>query len=179
MMTLVIISLIIFLAYLLMTYTWFDIPYSISDTYYKLESRKKGAGWLFTAMCWGVGGLLLPALLQLTPENYQFTAFLACAGLVFVGAAPQFKLSLTGSVHYGSAVICVLFSQIWVGLTCWWVLIPMWLAFIVYTVVAMSKNVTGSMWSDFVSTKPMFWVEIVALLATYIAIVIRLRLNCI
>ena len=169
-MTLVIISMIIFLAYLAGTYKYFGIPYSISDTYYKLEYRHKGTGWLFSAMCVSVGGLLLPALLDMTPESCQFTAFLACAGLIFVGAAPQFKLSLTGSVHYGSAAVCVIFSQIWVGLTCWWVLIPVWLTYIIYTVVGMSKRVTSELRSDFVSTKPMFWVEIAAILSTFATI---------
>lgn len=170
MMTLVIISLIIFLAYLVGIYKYFGIPCSISETYYKLENRQKDLGWAFTFMCYSVGGLILPALLDRTPESYQFTAFLACAGLIFVGAAPQFKLSLTGSVHYGSAAICVVFSQIWVGLMCWWVLIPVWLAYIIYTVVCMSKHITGSMRSDFVSTKPMFWIEVSAIVATYVTI---------
>lgn len=170
MMTLIIISLVIFLAYLAGMYKYFGIPYSISDTYYELEKRKKGLGWLFSAMCVSVGSLLLPALLDMTPESYQFTAFLTCASLIFVGAAPQFKMSLTGSVHYGAAAVCVIFSQVWVGLTYWWVLIPIWLAFIVYTVVTMSKHVTGNMWSDFVSTKPMFWAEVAAMVATYVTI---------
>lgn len=173
MATLVIISLVIFLAYLLMTYARFGIPYSISDTYYKLENRKKGAGWLFSAMCAAVGGLLLPALLEMTPGGYRFAAFLACAGLIFVGAAPQFKLSLTGPVHYGSAAVCVAFSQIWAGLMCWWVLIPVWLAYIICTVVRMSKHITGNMWSDFVETKPMFWAEIAAIGTTYLVIALK------
>lgn len=124
MTTLIIISLIIFLVYMTGMYLYFGIPHSISDTYYKLENRKKGAGWLFSAMCVSVGGLLLPALLDMTPDSYQFTAFLACAGLIFVGAVPQFKLPLTNTVHYGSAAVCCIFSQIWVGLTCWWLLLP-------------------------------------------------------
>lgn len=170
MTTLIIISLVIFLAYLTMTYVWFGIPYSISDTYYKLENRRKGAGWLFSAMCIAVGGFLMPALLDTTPDHYQFTAFLACAGLVFVGAAPQFKLSLTGPVHYGSAAVCVIFSQIWVGLMCWWILIPVWLAYIIYTIVSMSKHITKNMWGDFVSTNPMFWVEVAAIVATFVTV---------
>ena len=170
MMTLVIISMIIFLVYMAGTVLYFGVPASISDTYYKLEYRHKGAGWLFSAMCVGVGGLLLPALLEMTPASCQFTTFLACAGLIFVGAAPQFKLSLTGSVHYGSAALCVVFSQIWVGLMCWWVLIPVWLAYIIYTVVGMSKHITGSMWNDFVSTKPMLWIEVAAILSTFATI---------
>lgn len=171
MMTLVIISMIIFLAYLVEMYLYFGIPYSISDTYYKLENRKKGAGGLFSAMCVGVGGLLLPALLEVTPESYQFTAFLACAGLIFVGAAPQFKLSLTGSVHYGSAALCVVFSQIWVGLMCWWILLPVWLAFIGYILFNLFKHsdfFRGNIY--FVESKPMFWVEIAAILSTFATI---------
>ncbi|RHJ76129.1 hypothetical protein [Parabacteroides sp. AM08-6] len=169
-MALVIISFIVFLVYLAGTCKSFGIPYSISDTYYKLEKRKKGLGWLFSVMCVSVGGLLLPALLDITPSSYQFTAFLACAGLLFVGAAPQFKLPLTNTVHYSAAAVCVIFSQIWVGLTFWWLLIPIWLAFIVYTVVGMSKHVTGSLWRDFIAAKPMFWCEVAALGSTYLTV---------
>lgn len=172
-MVLVIISLIIFLAYLITTYAWLGIPYSISDTYYKLENRKKGAGWLFSAMCVSVGGLLLPALLDMTPDRYQFTVFLACAGLIFVGAAPQFKLPLTNTVHYGSAAVCCIFSQIWVGLTCWWVLLPVWLAYLTYTGIAIGKQKEGVFVYKFMHTKPMFWVEIASLMTTYLTILLR------
>ena len=174
MTTLIIISLVIFLAYLLITYAWFGIPYSISDTYYKLESRKKGTDWLFSAMCVSVGGLLLPALLDITPASYQFAAFLACAGLIFVGAAPQFKMSLTGSVHYGAAAVCVIFSQLWVGLTCWWVLIPIWLAFVVWVLYyAITHSDLFRAQIDIVGSKPMFWCEVAALTSTYLAIALK------
>lgn len=175
MTTLIIISLVIFLTYLIVTYVWFGIPYSISDTYYKLERRRKGLGWLFTAMCWSVGGLLLPALLEITPVSYQFTAFLACAGLLFVGAAPQFKLSLTGAVHYGSAAVCVIFSQIWIACTpAWWILLPVWIGFILYIlygVLRYSDFFRGNIY--FIESKPMFWAEVAALGATYVTIFIK------
>lgn len=172
-MVLVMISSVVFLAYLLGVYLYLGIPYSISDTYYKFERRKRGLGWLFTAMCWGVAFPILPYLLDVTPDSYRFTAFLACAGLLFVGAAPRFKLPLTGSVHYGSAAVCVIFSQAWVALTCWWVLIPVWLAYLVYTVVGMSRHVSGSLWDDFVETRPMFWVEVAAIVAVYATVFSR------
>lgn len=173
MTSLIIISLIIFLVYMTGMYLYFGIPYSISDTYYKLENRKKGAGWLFSAMCILVGGLLLPALLNMTPDSYQFTAFLACAGLIFVGAAPQFKLPLTNTVHYGSAAVCCIFSQIWVGLTCWWLLLPVWGAFLTYIIIHMARHKEGAIWDRFVSAKPMFWCEVAAVGATYLAIAFR------
>ena len=44
---------------------------------------------------------------------------------------------------------------------------PVWLAFIVYTVIGMSKRLSGNIWQDFVSTKPMFWCEIAALSTTF------------
>lgn len=172
-MTFVIISLTIFFAYLIATYVWFGVPYSISDTFYKLENRKKGTGWLFTAMCWGVALPLLPALLDMTPDRYQITSFLACAGLLFVGAAPQFKLPLTNTVHYGSAAVCVVFSQVWVGLTCWWILLPVWIGFIVYILYGILR------YSDFFrgyvyfkESKPMFWCEISSLATTYLTYIL-------
>lgn len=170
MASLIIISLVIFLAYLFMTYAWFGIPYSISETYYKLENRKKGAGILFSLMCVSVGGLLMPALLDMTPGSYQFTVFLACAGLIFVGAAPQFKLPLTNTVHYGSAAVCCVFSQLWIGLMAWWILLPVWGGFLAYLVIHMIRQEEGSIWDRFVSAKPMFWVEIAAIGGTYLAI---------
>ena len=159
MTTLIIISFVIFLAYLIATYAWFGIPYSISDTYYKLEARKPGAGWLFSAMCVSVGGLLMPALLDMTADHYQFSVFLACAGLIFVGAAPQFKLSLTNVVHYGSAAVCCVFSQVWVILSgCWWV------SLLSFTICLLLANR---------DRKWMFWIEIAAIGATYLTIALK------
>lgn len=178
-MCLVIVSLVVFLAYLVGVICVFGIPASISDTYYLLEKKRKGLGWLFTAMCWIVGGLLLPALLDMTPDSYQFSAFLACTGLMFVGAAPQFKLSLTGSVHYGSAAVCVIFSQLWTALTWWWVLLPVWLSYIVCTTIAIKRQKEGVFWFKFRRTKPMFWIEIASFVGTYLAVAFKLLLNCI
>ena len=169
-MVLVIIALCVFLAYLVGIICAFGIPASISDTYYLLEKKRKGLGWLFTAMCWSVSGLLLPALLDMTPDSYQFTAFLSCAGLLFVGAAPQFKLQLTGAVHYSSAGVCVVFSQLWTALTRWWVLLPVWLSYFAYTVIAVKRQKEGVLWYKFRKTKPMFWVEIASFMAMFLAI---------
>lgn len=172
-MCLVIIALVVFLAYLVGIICVFGVPASISDTYYLLEKKHKGLGWLFTAMCWLVGGLLLPALLDMTPDHYQFTAFLSCAGLIFVGAAPQFKLQLTGTVHYSSAGVCVVFSQLWTALTRWWVLLPVWLSYIACTAIAVKRQKEGVFWYRFRKTKPMFWIEIASFAATFLAIFLK------
>lgn len=158
-MILAVVSLVIFLAYLVGMYVHFGIPASLSDTYYKLENRRKGAGWFFTAMCWGVALPLLPYLLDVTPAGYQFTAFLACAGLMFVGAAPQFKLSLTGPVHYVSAAVCCSSAILWYILSGYW-FIP-FNAFLIYGWVALRYG------------KPMFWIEMAAFTSMYVCVFIR------
>lgn len=155
-MVLVIISFIIFAAYLAAMIKMFGLPASISDTYYLLERKRKGAGWLFTAMCWGVVGTLLPAWLDMTPETYQFTAFLAAAGLLFVGAAPQFKLSLTGPVHYAGAGLCCGGAVLWCLLSGYW-FIPL-NAFLIFGWVALRYG------------KPMFWIEMAAFTSIYLTI---------
>ena len=158
-MMLVVVSLVVFLVYLAGVYVYFGIPASISDTYYKLEKRKKGAGWLFTAMCWAVAGTLLPAWLDMTLDAYQFSAFLACAGLLFVGAAPQFKLSLTGPVHYGSAAVCCASAVLWCILSGYWFIALS--VFLVYVWIALRYG------------KPMFWIELAALTSTYICVFVK------
>lgn len=155
-MILAVVSLVIFLAYLVGMYIYFGIPASLSDTYYKLEKRRKGAGWFFTAMCWGISFPLLPYLLDVTPAGYQFTAFLACAGLMFVGAAPQFKLSLTGPVHYVSAALCCAAAVLWCILSRYW-FIPLG-AFLIFGWVALRYG------------KPMFWIEMAAFTSMYLTI---------
>lgn len=155
-MILAVVSLVIFLAYLVGMYIYFGIPASLSDTYYKLENRHKGAGWFFTAMCWGVSLPLIPYLLDVTPAGYQFTAFLACAGLMFVGAAPQFKLSLTGPVHYVSAALCCSAAVLWCVLSGYW-FVPL-ATFLAAGLLTLRYG------------KPMFWIEIAAFAATYLTI---------
>lgn len=138
------------------------IPYSISATFYALEHK-----WLFCATMIITAGLLMPAILQKTPESYQFTAFLACVGMIMVGAAPHFKEGLEKKIHTAGAVLCLLFSQVWVLLICPWPLL-VWLCYLAYTVVMMIKKWNGNFISSFILTKPMFWVEITALITTYI-----------
>lgn len=142
------------------------IPYSISETFYKLEHK-----WWFLATMWLTAGLLMPAILEVTSNSYQFTAFLACVGLIMVGVAPNFREGIDRKIHTIGAVLCLVFSQVWVSLTCPWMLL-LWAGYLVYTIVMMIKNRTGYFTSTFLSTKPMFWVEITALVATYVTLLI-------
>lgn len=142
------------------------IPYSISETYYRISHKF----WFGITMVL-TAGLLMPAILEVTPESYQFTAFLACAGMIATGIAPNFREGVDRKVHTVGAVLCLLFSQVWVGMTCPWMLL-LWIGYLVYTVWEMKKHWNGNFISAFLLTKPMFWVEITALVATYVTLFI-------
>lgn len=150
------ISFVIFAAYVITMIVLFGVPASISETYYLLEREGRGLGWLFTAFCWGVSFTLLPAWLDMTPEAYRFVPFLAAAGLLFVGAAPQFKVSLSGPVHFVGAGVCCVFAGLWVALSGAWWMLPA-----TYGVCLAQASV----WH-----KWMFWIEIAAFASTFLAI---------
>ena len=101
----ILLSFAIFCLYIAFVVYRYGVPDSISDTYYLLEATKKGFGWVFTVWCWAVIFTMLPAWLDMSTENTQFLAFLACAGLGFVGTAPQFKEGMSRKVHYTGAGI--------------------------------------------------------------------------
>lgn len=144
------------------------IPYSISATFYKLAHPY----WFMAAM-WLTAGLLMPAVLEVSKPNTEWMAFLACVGMFLVGAAPNFKDSFEGKVHIAGAVLCVAGSQLWVACNCPWALM-VWGAWLAYTVAYMFRHVSVSIVSDFIRTRPMFWVEVAALSATYLSVFLNI-----
>lgn len=103
---------------------------------------------------------------QNTPEIYQFLAFLMCAGLCFVGVAPNFKNGLDRPIHIAGASIAGLCSQIWTTLEEPFALF-MWLAWILYIGISIKKNWKGDLISCFVKCKPLFWAEVIAFAIVY------------
>lgn len=147
------------------------VPYSISATFYKLKHP-----YWFMATMWLTAGLLMPVILEVSKPNTEFLAFLACVGMFLVGSAPNFKEDFEGKVHDAGAVMCLVFSQAWVMFNCPWCLL-VWIGYIVYTVIAISKQRQGVLLYKFLLTKPMFWVEVCSLLATYMAFAFKLLLK--
>lgn len=143
------ISLIIMLSYLGMVLIKFGIPKSISETYYLLGKM----GWLFQVTLFSVAFLVVPTLIDRSSENTRFLAFLACAGLAFVGAAPLFKRELDGKVHYTSACICCGGLVLWQVFNASWV-VPM--ACLALVGIPMIKD-----------NKYMWWLEIATIMSTY------------
>ena len=116
-----IVSLIImnvaFWGYVIPMCAIYGIPVSISDTYYKL---RRNLQVLFTLSMWGFA---IPAIILgvETMHASSFLAFLAGAGIAFVGASPAFKSgtdaihgvsTMEGIVHRTGALVGLIGSQL-------------------------------------------------------------------
>lgn len=135
------------------------IPTCLSATYYLLQKHKV----LFRIAMIASGFLALPAWLEASPENWQFLAFLGCAGLVFIGAAPAFLDHFEGKVHYTATAIAAASAILWLTLASEWGWIPL-VGFVACAI-------------PFVNKMPKNWLfiaEIVVLGATYTGIMIGL-----
>ena len=110
---LVLFSLGVFATYLIIMAKNYGIQPSISDNYYVSKHP-----WTFTLAMWLVDFTMLPPMLSATTETFQFTAFLSCAGIAFVGAAAAYKRALTNTVHIAGAVTAALFAIVWAYTIC-------------------------------------------------------------
>ena len=89
-----------------------SIPPSLSASVFTLPINKR---WIWTIVLFVVCFLCVPTIIDKASENTQFIAFLAIAGLAFVGAAPLVKFKddkLQFRVHEGGAIVCVVCSQL-------------------------------------------------------------------
>lgn len=114
-------------AYLIYAVRVCGVPASVSDTYYILL-RKRRPAWLFQLAMILTGGLLLPAWLEASPENLQFLAFLACGALIFVGAAPSFKVGHERVIHISATVVSGLSTLAWEVASGYWIVPAIMLA---------------------------------------------------
>ena len=102
-LSLTLIQLVVFTLYVGFITKKFGVLPSISDSWYSLPVSQKA---LFTLFTWGIG---IPMLFY---GSVWF--FLSGVGLTFVGAATQFKMTIsyTKQIHYIGALTGILFSLI-------------------------------------------------------------------
>lgn len=146
-------SMVIIFGYLCYVVAKFGIPKSISDTYYLLGKQ----GWLFQLALAATAFCVVPSLIDASTENTKFLAFLGCAGLLFVSAAPLFKLELEGKVHFTSAYICCGSLVLWQVFNTSWI-IP--LSCFALVAIPMIKD-----------KKYMWWLEIATIVSAYVSLV--------
>lgn len=148
------ISITVFVTYLVGVSLIKGIPNSISESYYVLGEDKLISS-LFTWFCWITGGTLLPYWIDYQIGDLNILPFLACSALMFVGTAPMFK-SHQKKIHFGSAVVCFIAAYIWLFLYADFPLICMSLIAQAGVILSLKKKV--------------FWAEVVAFITIYIAL---------
>lgn len=115
-------AFLLLVGYLLLVALRFGIPDMVSDTYYQLQGctgseiapfkHPRNMGWVFSLLMVTVSFLMLICLLD-TGMGIQFLAFLGCAGLCFVGCAPNYYDRDACSVHKSAAIIAAAGSIGW------------------------------------------------------------------
>lgn len=157
----IIIATAIYVAYNTISLVYFDVPESLSNTYY-LYKEKCGKGWLFCIMMYAVVLLMMPAWIGLSEgSNWQFLAFLAPASIMFVGTAPRFKDSdLENKVHSISAIIAAICSLVWVAIVTpfWWVIL-----------ICLGLVILAAVFTSSYKTAYVYWLEQVAFLSTFVS----------
>lgn len=117
----VVMSLIAFLlmgGMLAMAGVFYGIPTMVSDVYYQLNKVK--CGWIFSAVVIAAALMMAMCLLD-TGKGIQSLAFLGCAGLAFVGVAPNYFDKEEGAVHKAGAVVAAIGCVGWCLSVCWWI----------------------------------------------------------
>lgn len=102
-----IIAALLFVVMLFVVIEEYGVPEMVSSIYYLLGK----SGWVFQVVMMSVGMLMLMCLLD-CEKGVQCLAFLACGGLMFVGAAPRFMNEDRG-VHKAAATICAMAGIGW------------------------------------------------------------------
>lgn len=164
-LTCVIVAFLLYLVYNGVVLGGFGVPKSLSMTFYLFQEKKKWTRIFFPIMMISTAFLLLPAWLEISAlGSLQFLAFLAAAGIMFVGAAPAFKSSdLENTVHMTSAIVAAIFALLWVVLVSklWWVIL-IWLA-ILGLIMLVTKTVKSSY---------IYWLETIAFMSTFTSILV-------
>ena len=161
---LTLISFLIFVIYNSIAQNIFDIPSSLSNTYYLYNEKKKGLGIIFSIMMVLCAGLLMPAWLDISVgSNFQFLIFFCCAMLCFVGYAPNFKgTNIESIVHSASAIASAVFGLLWVILVT-----PYWYIVLICAVLILFAAYN----SKTLKKCYVYWLEMIAFYSIYISII--------
>ena len=100
--------------------------------------------------------MMLPPMLNCTPDNWQFLAFLACAALAFVASAPSYLEKFEGRVHSASAIVCAASAIAWAA-----VVVPVALIGCALLIVA-----------AFDKTHRLLWLELSAFATAYTGVIL-------
>jgi hypothetical protein len=160
MITVLTLSFALFVAYMATLAIWFGIPASISDSFYLLNGRRRGLGYVFTLWCWITAIAVMAMVFDVSDGSwYAFLGLFAGGGLGFVGAAPLFK-TYDRVVHYVSAATCALAAVSWMCASGFWYVPAVSLALCIAV--------------GWLSGKRVFWIETACFASMYIVLFVEL-----
>lgn len=169
-LVLIICAVVVFAVYNITMVAMYDVPASLSETFYLLNDERKGYGYFFTAMMWLVAFLLLPAwvgisdrlgALECTP-----VAFASVASICFVGAAPAFRnLGMESNVHSFAAKLAAFFALAWCLVACWRIMYVPVIACVI--TLAFGYN------SKTLRLCATYWLELAAYSATFVTLAVE------
>lgn len=106
-----ILSIFIFASYLIWSYWKCGLKPTLSETHYCMPK------WAFPIAMISCAALVLPYWLVVS-GCLEFLAFLSCAGIMMVGAAPLFKTQ-DRKLHMGAVCMAIISALTWAFLTNW------------------------------------------------------------
>ena len=112
MMWMVILSCVIFTAYVIAMAVKYGAKEVVSEYAYE------GGMTLFTACIGASAALLMPVMVAVAPDDWKFLGSLAAASLVFVAVAPHYKGD-EAKLHKTAAKIAGVCAVAWGMATCW------------------------------------------------------------
>ena len=102
------VAALLFVVMLCVVIDKYGVPDMVSSIYYLLGKR----GWMFQLVLVLFGAMMIVCLLD-SELGEPCLAFLACAGLMFVGMAPRFLEESERGLHKGAAIVAAVASVCW------------------------------------------------------------------
>ena len=154
----VILLSVVFASYTMWIATSYEILYSISESYYRLQKDKLSL--LFYLFCLLLGLGIWPQILIENNDPASASFFFSMAGIIFTGTAAAFKKELTAKVHYAGAGIAITGA-----------LVGIWFAYGNWIPLALLLPLGGI---AYLTTKnKIWWFEVVAFTLIIIGLIIK------
>lgn len=143
-----------------------NIPYSISETYYRLEHKK----WFGFCMIL-TAALFMGSALEQASGMGRIFVMIASVGMIVIGLSPNFKEKTDFVLHLLGSIAVLIGTQLWTSSVLPW-LIMLWLLPLGYLVWYVKKHGTGNLIADIIKAKPVFWCEATVFLITYLTLIV-------
>ena len=134
----------------------------ISDTYYQLNKK----GWIFSSVMLFTAISMLISILD-TNQGIQCLAFLRCAGLAFVGCAPNYLVDYR--VHKTAAIIASIGCIGWSFSVNYIITLSILGAYLIYLLfIYLHINVQNKSRQEISKTHPWYFLELAGFVDVYL-----------